>query len=147
MYQDQISCPPITSSWRLKSVEEKSFSSSGLSYTYGWWLVIKERPRSYSSTFPSSRNVPFQGTECPYLIPLRKGLQELYTPIFLERLLSIVEVSPSCHLEIVEGGVIPPPPNQLTESWSEVACCMPGYPDHLPLSCLKRGLPVHKSGL
>ena len=31
--------------------EEKSFSSSCLSWTYGWWLVIKERPRSYSQLF------------------------------------------------------------------------------------------------
>ena len=78
----------------VKAKSEKSFSSSGFSCTYGWWLVIKERPRSYSSTSLNSDLLGMSHPRAPSdLILLRKGLQELYTLIFLERLLSIVKVS------------------------------------------------------
>ena len=59
-----------------KSEEEKSFSSSGLSCTYGWWLVIKEGPRSYSSTFPSSDLLGMSHSRAPsalILSSLEKG--------------------------------------------------------------------------
>ena len=72
--------------------EEKSFSSSCLSCTCGWWLVIKERPRSYSSTFPNSYLLGMSHPRAPSALII-SSLEKLYTLIFPERLLPIVKVS------------------------------------------------------